>query len=83
MDFSALELQIRRLLNEYVSAIEVRKRKAGHLTPDAVEELLESTGRPIVDTRNGITTPRLDLFAAVMKLRADAKPLARRRAVGH
>ena len=53
------------------------------LTPDAVEEMLESTGRPIVDSRNGITTPRLDLFAAVMKLRLNAKPSVRRRAVAH
>lgn len=53
------------------------------LTPDAIEELLESTGRPIVDSRNGITTPRLDLFAAVMKLRLSAKPGVRRRAVRH
>jgi subtilisin family serine protease len=53
------------------------------LTPDAIEELLESTGRPIVDSRNGVTTPRLDLFAAVMKLRENAKPPVRRRAVPH
>ena len=53
------------------------------LTPDAIEELLESTGRPIVDSRNGITTPRLDLFAAVMKLRLNASPAVRRRAVTH
>jgi subtilisin family serine protease len=54
-----------------------------HLTPDAIEELLESTGRPIVDSANGVTTPRLDLFAAVMKLRLSAQPSARRRAVAH
>jgi subtilisin family serine protease len=53
------------------------------LTPDAIEELLESTGRPIVDSRNGVTTPRLDLFAAVMKLRLTTKPPPRRRAVHH
>jgi subtilisin family serine protease len=53
------------------------------LTPDAIEQLLESTGRPIVDSRNGITTPRLDLFAAVMKLRLNATPWVRRRAVAH
>lgn len=54
------------------------------LTPDAIEELLESTGRPIIDSRNGLTTPRLDLFAAVMKLRLNATPLqVRRRAVSH
>jgi len=51
------------------------------LTPDAIEELLESTGRPIVDSRNGITTPRLDLFSAVMKLRL--KGTSRRRPVRH
>lgn len=54
------------------------------LTPDAIEELLESTGRPIVDSRNGFVTPRLDVFAAVMKLRLnDSKPSPRRRAVRH
>jgi len=53
------------------------------LTPDAIEQLLESTGRPIVDSGNGVTTPRLDLFAAVMKLRANETPSVRRRAVAH
>lgn len=53
------------------------------LTPEAIEQLLESTGRPIIDPRNGVTTARLDLFAAVMKLRANAAPQERRRAVSH
>ncbi len=53
------------------------------LTPDAIEEVLESTGRPIVDSRNGVTTPRLDLFSAVMKLRLNATPSVRRRAARH
>ncbi|HEX8252834.1 MAG TPA: S8 family serine peptidase [Thermoanaerobaculia bacterium] len=53
------------------------------LTPDAIEELLESTGRPIIDSRNGVVTPRLDLFSAVMKLRLSAAPSLRRRSVGH
>lgn len=52
------------------------------LTPDAIEQVLESTGRPIVDGRNGLTTPRLDVFAAVMKL-LNAKPPLRRRAARH
>lgn len=52
------------------------------LTPDEIEQLLESTGRPIFDDRNGITTPRLDLFAAFMKLGSNAKG-PRRRAVRH
>jgi hypothetical protein len=45
--------------------------------------VLASTGRPIVDSGNGITTPRLDPFAAVMKLRLNTKPSPseRRRAV--
>ena len=53
------------------------------LTPDAMEELLRSTGRPIVDSRNGITTPRLDLFAAVIKLTVKTKPSVRRRPARH
>jgi subtilisin family serine protease len=53
------------------------------LTPDAIEELLESTGRPIVDSRNGVVTPRLDLFSAVMKLRQGDTPSVRRRSVRH
>ena len=64
-------------------AVAVLRQIDPQLTPDAIEELLESTGRPIVDSRNGITTPRLDLFAAVMKLRLNPKPTARRRAVRH
>jgi len=64
-------------------AVAVLRQIDPQLTPDAIEELLESTGRPIVDSRNGITTPRLDLFAAVMKLRLNTKPSVRRRAVAH
>jgi subtilisin family serine protease len=64
-------------------AVAVLRQIDPHLTPDAIEELLESTGRPIVDSRNGVTTPRLDLFAAVMKLRQNATPSVRRRAVAH
>jgi subtilisin family serine protease len=64
-------------------AVAVLRQIDPRLTPKAIEELLESTGRPIVDSRNGITTPRLDLFAAVMKLRLSAKPAVRSRAVAH
>jgi subtilisin family serine protease len=62
-------------------AVALLRQIAPQLTPDDIEDLLESTGRPIVDSRNGITTPRLDLFAAVMKLRSTT-PRVRRRAVG-
>jgi subtilisin family serine protease len=64
-------------------AVAVLRQIDPQLTPDAIEELLESTGRPIVDSRNGVVTPRLDLFAAVMKLRQDGTPSVRRRSVRH
>jgi subtilisin family serine protease len=64
-------------------AVAVLRQIDPQLTADAIEELLESTGRPIVDSRNGITTPRLDLFSAVMKLRQAGMPPVRRRAVRH
>jgi subtilisin family serine protease len=64
-------------------AVAVLRQIDPQLTADAIEELLESTGRPIVDSRNGITTPRLDLLAAVMKLRLSAAPSVRRRSVRH
>ena len=35
------------------------------LTPDAIESTLETTGVPITDARNGRTTPRIDLAAAL------------------
>jgi subtilisin family serine protease len=61
-------------------AVAVLRQIEPELTPDAIEELLKSTGRPIFDSRNSIVTPRLDLFAAVMKLRS---PGPRRRSVRH
>jgi subtilisin family serine protease len=64
-------------------AVAVLRQIDRDLTPEEIEQLLEVTGRPIVDSRNGITTPRLDLFAAVMKLRLDLKPAVRRRTVQH
>ncbi|HET7433324.1 MAG TPA: S8 family serine peptidase [Thermoanaerobaculia bacterium] len=44
------------------------------LTPAEVEALLKSTGRPIVDAKNGLTFPRIDLQAAVTKLVTPAPP---------
>ena len=35
------------------------------LSPDAIESLLKSTGAPITDPRNGITTPRINVAAAL------------------
>jgi subtilisin family serine protease len=50
------------------------------LTASSVETLLKITGRKLVDTRNGVTTPRVDVYAAVQAL-LTPKP-ARRRAIG-
>ena len=49
------------------------------LTPDQVEMLLKSTGRPLFDPRNALTFPRLELGAAISRL---TTPPPRRRAVG-
>lgn len=49
------------------------------LTVDEMESALKSTGRPIVDARNGVTRSRIDLFAAVEALMAQT----RQRAVRH
>ena len=49
------------------------------LSVDEMESTLKSTGRPIVDARNGVTTPRIDLFAAVEALVSQT----RRRAIRH
>jgi hypothetical protein len=49
------------------------------LSVDEMESTLKATGRPIVDARNGVTTPRIDLFAAVETLVSQA----RRRAIRH
>ena len=35
------------------------------LTPDALEQLLESTGKPLTDARNGLVYPRVDCKAAL------------------
>jgi subtilisin family serine protease len=50
------------------------------LTPDAIEAVLKSNGKPILDMRNGVTTPRIDLFASV---NAAATPPKRHRAAQH
>ena len=50
------------------------------LTPDEIESLLKATGKPIFDSRNGVTTPRLDLLAAVQSV---LRSHPRRRATTH
>jgi subtilisin family serine protease len=64
-------------------AVAVLRQIDPQLTPDAIEALLESTGRLILDPRNGVTTPRLDLFSAVMKLLLPPASGPRRRSVRH
>ena len=50
------------------------------LTADQVEGILKTTGKSILDSRNGVVTPRIDLFAAAS---AVLSPPPKRRAVRH
>lgn len=45
----------------------LRSARPGY-TPDAYVAALINTGAPITDTRNGLTKPRIDVFAAVESL---------------
>jgi subtilisin family serine protease len=63
--------------------IALMKEKAGRVFPSgSIEAILRGTGIPVVDTRNGIVTPRIDALAAI-----DATPAPpsgpRRRTVRH
>ena len=48
------------------------------LQPDEIEALLKSTGKPILDERNGVVTPRIEVSGAV-----SAITRARHRAAAH
>jgi subtilisin family serine protease len=50
------------------------------LKPSEIESILKSTGKPLFDSRNGVTTPRIDLLAAVQSAKSTHP---RRRAAGH
>jgi subtilisin family serine protease len=50
------------------------------LTADDVESILKFTGKPLVDARNGVMTPRIDALAAVLAV-VNHRP--KRRAVSH
>ncbi|HVG24476.1 MAG TPA: S8 family serine peptidase [Thermoanaerobaculia bacterium] len=52
----------------------------GHATADAVQELMQRTGKPVVDKRNGLTIPRLDALAAVDAAPREPVPPRRRTA---
>jgi subtilisin family serine protease len=39
------------------------------LSPDAIENALRATGRPITDRKNGIAIPRIDVKAALATVR--------------
>ena len=43
----------------------IRQVSGPHLSADFLQELLRRTGKPVLDTRNGLTFPRLDALAAV------------------
>lgn len=52
-------------------------------TADEIEALLKTTGKPILDPRNGVVTPRVNLLdAAIVVLRVSPLP-KRHRSVGH
>ncbi len=56
------------------------------LTPDQIEQTLRTTGKPVTDPRNGVTTPRINLQAAVAATPApvgSTLPPRRRRVVPH
>ena len=57
----------------------IRQVSGGTLSADFLQELLQRTGKPVLDTRNGLTFPRLDALAAV---NAVPRP-PRRRSVRH
>jgi subtilisin-like proprotein convertase family protein len=46
-------------------AIALLRQARPDLSPGAVVGLLRATGKPILDSRNGVTTPRIDTLAAV------------------
>ena len=48
------------------------------LSAEQVETLLKKTGKPVIDARNGVTAPRVDVLAAVQELLRPIPP--RRRA---
>jgi subtilisin family serine protease len=50
------------------------------LKPSEIESILKATGKPIFDSRNGVTTPRIDLLAAVQSVKSTH---ARRRGAAH
>ena len=51
-------------------------------TPDEIESLLERTGKPVIDSRNGVTTSRVNLLGAASEL-LFVPSGQRHRAVGH
>jgi hypothetical protein len=56
------------------------------LTPDQIEQTLRTTGKPVTDPRNGVTTPRINLQAAVAATPApvgSTLPPRRRRVAPH
>jgi subtilisin family serine protease len=62
--------------------IALLKQVAGRALPsDVVQDVLTRTGQPVVDTRNGLTFPRIDAGAAVDALVPPQNP--RRRSVRH
>ena len=53
---------------------------AGTMTAEQSESILKNTGRPVVDTRNGLAFRRLDVVAAIAATPHVTPPPAKRRA---
>ena len=50
------------------------------MTSEQSESILKNTGRPVVDTRNGLAFRRLDVVAAIAATPHVTPPPAKRRA---
>ena len=61
--------------------IALMKQKAGDVFPsDLIRTLLQTHGKPVTDTRNGITAPRIDALATIEATPRPPTTMPRRRA---
>ena len=64
--------------------IALMKQRAGRAFPsDSIQTILRDNGKPVLDTRNGLTTPRIDAFATIAATPHPPPPMPRRRSVRH
>ncbi len=64
--------------------IALMKQKAGHVFPSAsIQALLQNNGKPVTDTRNGLTAPRIDAVATIDETPNPPATMPRRRSIRH